>query len=167
MGKMLTFIANIASTCQEPALPPGYNLRPCRPSDVRDLGRLYFESYPRGVAGTNVSEAVADIEATFSGAYGELWRDASLVAFGGDEQLVASIQIVRRAPWEDTPDCPFVIELFTAPGHRRLGLARALLKQALKTVTEEKHEHLALRVDEENVPALKLYRSLGFHEWVA
>lgn len=167
MGKMLTFIASIASACREPALPPGYRLRPCRPSDVNELGRLYFESYPRGVAGTNVSEAIADIEAAFSGAYGELWREASLVAFGADEQLVASIQIVRRAPWKDTPDCPFVIELFTAPGHRRLGLARALLMQAMKTVMEEQHKHLALQVDEENVPALKLYRSVGFDEWVA
>lgn len=167
MGRMLTLIIDLptASATVEPLCQ--YALRPCRPFDIPELGSLYFEAYDPGIACSSLPEAFADIEAAFAGAYGKLWREASLVAVAPSERLVAAIQVVRRAPWEDTPDCPFVIELFTSRSYRRQGLARTLVRGSIEVVTAAGHEHLALRVDEENDAALSLYRCLGFHEWAA
>lgn len=167
MGRMLTLTADISVRSLATRVPEGYVLRPCRAPDVADLGRLYFESYEPGIACSGLSEAVADMEATFAGEYGELWREASLAAVDQRQQLVAAIQVVRWAPWTDTPDGPFVIELFTARPHRRRGLARALLERAMRVVAAANATHLALRVDEDNVPALALYRGLGFRAWTA
>jgi len=143
-----------------PVVPAGYALRACSPGDVEPLGDLYFASYDPGRASATREEAVADIRSAFAGGYGELWPEASLVATttaAGDP--VAAIQVVRRAPWPDTPDCPFVIELFTARAHRRRGLARALIVAALDAVG---HTEIALRVSADNHAALALYRGLGF-----
>jgi N-alpha-acetyltransferase 10/11 len=103
------------------------------------------------------------MEATFAGAYGALWQEASRVATNDDAAIVAAIQVVHRAPWDDTPDCPFVIELFTARAHRRRGLGRALMLGAMGVVAQAGHTNIALRVHPENMPALSLYRRLGFH----
>ncbi len=167
MGRTIVLITTICPQPEEPRLPAGYTLRPCRPADIADLGRLYFESYEPGVACSDLSEAIDDMEAAFNGAYGQLWHEASLVAVGQDEQIVAAIQVVQSAPWEDTPDCPFIIELFTSPGYRRRGLARALLHASMKVVCEGNHRHLALRAARDNLPAMALYGSVGFAEWVA
>ena len=142
-------------------VPAGYAVRACSPADVERLGDLYFDSYDPGEASATRAEAVADIRATFAGDYGELWPEASLVATTADGHLVAAIQVVRRAPWPDTPDCPFVIELFTARTHRRRGLARALVVGALTVVGDRS---LALRVAAGNDAAQGLYRGLGFRE---
>lgn len=142
-------------------------MRPCRPSDVDALGALYFHSYDPGQAGASVAEARADIQAAFDGAYGRLWPEASLVAMtAADEQIVGAIQVVARAPWPDTPDCPFAIEVFTDRAHRRRGVARALLAASLQVLAEAGQPRLALRVLADNHPARALYRSLGFHDWV-
>ncbi len=142
-------------------VPAGYAVRACSPADVERLGDLYFDSYDPGEASATRAEAVADIRAAFAGDYGELWPEASLVATTADGDLVAAIQVVRRAPWPDTPDCPFVVELFTARAHRRQGLARALLVGALNVGGGTA---LALRVAADNDAAQGLYRGLGFHE---
>ena len=152
------------------AVPTGYALRTCSADDVEPLGQLYFDSYDPGEASADRDDAVADIRAAFAGHYGELWSEASLVATVGggsaDGEIVAAIQVVRRAPWPGTPDCPFVIELFTARGHRRRGLARGLIVGALHAVTEnDDGPRLALRVSPDNDAALRLYRDLGFEQY--
>lgn len=172
----LTLIADARPTLPDQGLsepgppdpvPPGYRTRPCRRADTTALARLYFEAYEPGQACASVAEAVADIEATWAGEYGELWPEASLVApaTAPDGGLAGAVLVVRRAPWSDTPDCPFVIELFTARADRRRGLARGLLRATLGVVADAGHHQLALRVAADNTAALALYRSLGFREW--
>ncbi|WP_157979517.1 GNAT family N-acetyltransferase [Kribbella monticola] len=135
------------------SLPAGVVLRTPTRADTTELGRLYFESYEPGVACASEAEAIDDIGATFDGAYGPLSADWSWLAVAGD-RLVGALLVVERAPWPDTPACPFIIELFVAPAHRRLGVARGLLA----TVGTE----VALRVAEGNVSARRLYESVGF-----
>jgi len=134
-------------------LPLNVVLRTPTRADTTDLGRLYFESYEPGVACATEEEAIDDITATFDGAYGPLSADWSWLAVSG-EHLIGALLVVDRAPWPDTPDCAFIIELFTAPSHRRQGLARALLATATPQV--------ALRVSDDNVAARRLYESVGF-----
>jgi N-alpha-acetyltransferase 10/11 len=160
----LTLIADVPHRTEAGPVPPGYRARECRRSDIDALGRLYFEAYDPGQASATVAEAVADIEASFAGKYGHLWPDFSLMLLA-DQQPAAAILTVQRAPWPDTPDCPFVIELFTARAHRGRGLARWLVRSAMDVVADAGEQALALRVSGDNHTALALYRSLGFREW--
>jgi len=133
---------------------PDVELRPLSADDAASLGRLYFEAYDPGVASATEAEALEDIHHTFDGEYGVLDTTLSRLAWRGDE-LVGVLLVVERAPWPDTPDCRFVIELFTARSHRRSGIAKLLLAECSAV-------EVALRVQETNTPALALYRAVGF-----
>ncbi|GAA1583515.1 hypothetical protein GCM10009804_44960 [Kribbella hippodromi] len=138
-----------------PAHPiAGVALRPPVVADTPALARLYCAAYDPGIASTTEQEALEDIQLTFDGGYGVLDPDVSRLAWAGDE-LVGAILVVERAPWPDTPDCRFIIELFTARAYRRRGIARLLLSACADTT-------VALRVDEHNAPAITLYQAAGF-----
>lgn len=151
---MLTLVRP-ASPVEAPRVE-GVVLRPPVAADTVALGRLYFESYPPGAASASEQEAIEDIALTFEDAYGVLDPRLSRLALVGD-RMVGAILVVQRAPWPDTPDCAFVIELFTAPTHRRLGIARLLLSGCSA-------DTVALRVDDDNTAALTLYRRFGFQD---
>jgi hypothetical protein len=89
--------------------------------DVPSLGALYFAAYEPGKAATSLEDANADIVASFSGDYGELWSDASPCAVA-DGVVVAAAMTVRQAPWDDVPSGLFIIELAplaaTSPSRR-------------------------------------------------
>ncbi len=63
---------------------------------------------------------------------------------------------------DDAPDCPWLIEVFTDPRRRRTGLARALVMSACRVIAAAGETRVGLTVDEGNLAALTLYKSLGF-----
>jgi len=129
--------------------------------DADELGRLYFECRVPGADLADVGEGVEEVRAFFRGEFGEFWPEASgVIEIGG--RVVAAWLAVHRAPWDDTPDCPFITDLFTEPGYRRSGFARALLRRCLAEAGASARPQVALRVDSENAQALRLYESLGF-----
>lgn len=130
-------------------------------AQTAEIGALYWGSYPAGEAGACEAESVADIAASFAGAYGTLLDAASLGAFV-DGRLAAVVLTVRRLIWPDTPDGPFVIELFTSPERRRSHLAANLLQHVLIAAAAAGETTVGLRVRSDNTPALALYRSQGF-----
>lgn len=138
----------------QPIAVPGVVLRPPAVADAVVLGKLYFDAYEPGVAAETEHDALDDINLSFEGGYGVLDLTLSRLAWAGD-QVVGALLVVERAPWPDTPDCPFIIELFTARSHRRQGIGRMLLN-VCSNVT------IGLRVADDNTPALALYRSAGF-----
>lgn len=140
-------------------LPTGYVVRVPVASDVEALGRLYFEATDARV--DSVADAVADMRRGVDGDYGEYWPNASPLV-EHDHEVVAAIQTVRRAPWADTPPCPWINEVFTAPDHRRRGLARALLTKCMIVVAGAGQKQIALRVNEDNTAARTLYEQLRF-----
>ena len=151
---MLTLVRRPAPVQNRPVRAVA--LRPLLVENAVALGRLYFAAYGPGVAAATEQEALEDIELTFEGAYGVLDLNLSRLAWVGD-QLVGAMLVVERAPWPDTPDSPFIIELFTAPTHRRLGTASRLLAGCADIT-------VALRVEEHNAPAMALYRGIDFHD---
>lgn len=165
MTSSLCLVAPMPECAGVPEPPSDIDVRASRVADLHSLANLYFDAYDPGFASATHEEALADIEASFRGDYGEYWFDASPLALR-EGAPVAAVMTVRRAPWPDVPPCPFVIETFTARPYRRLGLARLLLVQAMKTVAAEGERQLALRVATGNEPALRLYQELGFVEWV-
>jgi mycothiol synthase len=50
------------------------------------------------------------------------------------------------------------------PDHRRRGVGRVLIKEALRLAYHERFERVTLAVDSKNDPAIRLYRSAGFVE---
>jgi ribosomal protein S18 acetylase RimI-like enzyme len=157
----LTLIVNAVASHAMP-LPGGFGIRAPRAADADQLGQLYFDCQVPGAGLTDVAEGVDEVRAFFLGEFGEFWPEASGVIEAGG-RLVAALLAVHRAPWDDTPDCPFITDLFTEPGHRRYGFARALLIRCLNAASATARPKVALRVDSENTPALRLYESLGFH----
>lgn len=163
MGEQLTLAADLdGASLPDLAVPAGYRLRTATRADADAVGRLYFEAYDPGIACDSVEEAVADTVASFDGDYGPLLDTASLVAETDDGEPAGAILTVHRAPWDDVPDCPFVIELFTARAHRRRGVGRSLVVAALHAITASGEPAVALRVDAANRPATALYGELGF-----
>ncbi|MEV8379113.1 GNAT family N-acetyltransferase [Kribbella sp. NPDC056861] len=137
--------------------PPGVVLRAPSPADTDALGRLYYEAYDPAVVDDEAA-AIEDIRISFEGSYGPLSLASSRLAVAAGGALVGALLVVDRAPWPNTPDCPFVIELFTSPGWRRRGLAKALLTECLA----QSPIRLALNVLPENAAAVSLYQALGF-----
>ncbi len=62
------------------------------------------------------------------------------------------------------PDVAHVTQLCVAPRRRGYGLGRLLLRHAATQLAARGFRAMTLTVTEANTPALKLYRSLGFHE---
>ena len=163
MAELITLITHLEGHDPPGAVPPlaGFDVRPCGPSDLHQLGGLYFEAYDPGIACDTLDEAIADIEASFQGDYGEFWYQASPV-IEANGRIVSAVMTVRQAPWDDTPDGPFIIELFTARDYRRRGLARLVIRHCLNTIRQAGETTVALRVAANNTPARNLYQSLGF-----
>ncbi len=146
-------------------VPDGVVLRPQVPEDAEALGHLYWNAYPRGSEVVSLEDAIEEMEALFDGDYGTPIPEASLVAVDSDGALVGCVQVVTDAPWEGTPDGPFIIELFVHRHHRGHGLGRALLDAASRTLVGLGHHTVSLKsLPTESPEAYALYRDLGFVE---
>ena len=158
----VTMVAVLGGIIAAPP-PADIRTRPQTAEDLPDLARLWLASYPASITADETFEsAVADLAASQAGEYGPFLAAASPVAVTGDEAIVAAIQTVARASWDDTPNCPFIVELFVSPLHRGRGLGRLLLLEALSEVSRDGYTRAALRVDSGNAAALALYRGAGF-----
>jgi hypothetical protein len=100
---------------------------------------------------------VQDIKLSFAGEYGPLNLSISRLATAGTD-LIGAILVVDRAPWPDTPNGPFIIELFNATLWRRHGGAPC----APHRQPWPHHRPSRLRVAKGNHLARRLYESCGF-----
>lgn len=164
LAELLTLIADLSEEGPHPIQPEGFQVRTCNTTDLHQLAALYFAAYEPGVGASSLENATADVAASFEGEYGVFWFEASPV-MEMDGRVVSAVMTVREAPWDDTPACPFVIEVFTDRAHRRHGLARTGMRHAMTTLIRGGETEVALRVEAGNAPALALYRSLGFRRW--
>ncbi len=158
MGQ-LTLIAQ-ATVVASPSLPDGFTIARPEPDDAERLGRLYFDAHG-GTAHADVGEAIEEMRRAFQGEFGQLWP-AACGLVERDGELAAGILTVHRAPWPDTPDCPFITDLFTDLRFRRQGIARVLVARCLAIAGGTSRPEVALRVESENEAAVRLYESLGF-----
>jgi N-alpha-acetyltransferase 10/11 len=161
MSSMVTLIAQTAPLERDLKIES----RQATDADVPRLGELYFSAYDPGVASESPDAAIADIHASVAGKYGTYLPDASPVALNDAGEIIAAIMVVERATWPETPDAPFIIELFTDRNHRRQGLAEELVLASMDALFNSGHKEVALRVDSENAAALALYLSLDFRRW--
>ena len=79
------------------------------------------------------------------------------LAFEGDEPIGCSL--VSLIPENGSAE---LVYIGLAPSGRRRGLGRALLEHAITELHRRKIERLVCAVDQRNVPAVRLYKSLDF-----
>lgn len=160
-----TLIGDLADLARlaRPVVDEQISYQPLDRSHRERVAELYQVSYPPEVGATDFTEALAEMDATYAGDYGQLITDASLVACRGD-QAVGSIQIVHRSPWDPDLDCPFIIELFVRPDARELGIGRSLLARGATACLQLGETQIALRTGDGTSPAAEhLYRLGGMH----
>jgi N-alpha-acetyltransferase 10/11 len=155
------YLADVGSVIdRSPALPPDVTVRSVVETDMLVLAQTFQRSYGQAAVGT-VDDAVKEMTAAFGGAWGTLWPEASPAAWRGGE-LAGVVQAVQRPSWEGAPDCPWLIDVFTDPGHRRAGIAGALIGVACRVMSASGEPRVGLTVDDGNLAAVTLYKSLGF-----
>lgn len=156
------YAAEARSVGNEPAaMPEGVTVRAITEADIPALAELYLRCYEHV---KTLDDALADMRSEFEGAWGVLWPEASPGAWLGGS-LAGAVLSVRRPAWDGVPDCPWLTDVFTDPGHRRSGLARGLVTYACRVMADAGEARVGLTVDDDNLAAVTLYRSLGFHTW--
>jgi GNAT superfamily N-acetyltransferase len=128
------------------------------------------------VAGPDDVEVVARLLCDFRDHEGRHWppdenmlagvqrligRDDGEFLLGGDPPMGVVQLRYRYGVWWDAEDC-CVEDVFVREEARGTGLGRALVSYAIERAHERGCRRLELDTAEENVPALGLYRSLGF-----
>jgi ribosomal protein S18 acetylase RimI-like enzyme len=95
-------------------------------------------------------------------------RMASLIASGETVVLLGGsgpdgVAVLRFRPaiWSEGLEC-YLAELYVVPDRRAQGLGRALMTAALETARGRGADTMDIGVDEPDLPARKLYESLGF-----
>jgi ribosomal protein S18 acetylase RimI-like enzyme len=156
MKKQLTLICNIKDLIDsaQVTLDKKYSLDVI--NSKKDLTELYREIYD-----FKLSYAEEEIEKAYKNEYGKLIPLACL-SLKYDNTLVGAILTVQNAPWEDTPDSPFIIDLMVKEEHQRKGLGTYLMEQVGHVLLEQNKKTTALKVMESNEKALNLYIKMGF-----
>jgi GNAT superfamily N-acetyltransferase len=127
-----------------------------RDADLPELARLMASAYAGTVddEGESVEDALAELQKTAGGEYGEPLRDTWLAA--RVEQGLAGAVLCTR--WRGRPFVAFVFTDHPFTGH---GIATRLLAAAAARLRSGGEDELTLWVTAAN-PAVRLYERLGF-----
>jgi ribosomal protein S18 acetylase RimI-like enzyme len=96
----------------------------------------------------------------------EVWRQraeggpASANFIARDGGVDVGLAAVFAEP--DAPGRMHLVSMWVAPGHRRRGVARALVDQAVRWAAEHRAREVILWVADHNSAARRLYEQLGF-----
>ena len=134
-----------------------WRARSIDPSDGPALGALMLAAY-RGTVddeGETEADAVAEVERTLSGEYGQFLTDCSFSV--DDDARIRGASLVTL--WEGRP---ILAHLVVHPEVRRRGLGTFLMATSWNALVGAGYAHVDLFVTEENEPAVGLYRKLGF-----
>lgn len=126
-----------------------YSLDPLAVGDAPAISELHREDFVRPWT---------------DGEFADLMEQPTVFGFlaretGRGQEPPAGFVLARLAAGEGE-----VLTVAVARAHRRQGLGWRLMDAVLRELHAQRAEALFLEVDETNVPALALYRRLGFHE---
>lgn len=139
-------------------------------SDAAALARLMLDSYAGTIddSGETLQDAVGEVAKLLAGDFGAFDAAASLVVerdAAAGPTLASATLITRNTGTMKGPigvGEAFLAFSMTAPAFKRQGLARAGLVAAMSRLRDHGEARLHLVVTRANVPALRLYESLGF-----
>lgn len=90
-----------------------------------------------------------------------LATDETVVLLGGSGPDGLAVLRFRPAIWSEGLEC-YLAELYVVPDRRGQGLGRALMEATLRTARNRGADTMDIGVDEPDLPARRLYESLGF-----
>ena len=105
--------------------------------------------------GESEADAVAEVERTMGGGYGELLGDCSLAIEEGSRIVGASMTTLFDSD-------PILTFLIVDPDMQRRGIGTFLIAASGNALLSAGYTTLDLFVTEANGPAVNLYRKLGF-----
>lgn len=131
-----------------------YNIRPFNPSDLDSVMRINRECLPENYASLFFINLFKRFPATFLVAE----TDGDIVGYimCRIETGVPSFKILGITKKGH------VISIAVLPDYHRKGIGYSLIDQATKAMTSYKAKECYLEVRESNLPAVKLYKKLGF-----
>jgi RimJ/RimL family protein N-acetyltransferase len=142
-------------------MPETFVIRPARPRDAGPLVSLAEDvaSEPEGWLITDGAWRTAADERRYLKAL-RRYSDAAVFVAEGEDGIVGRLSLGR----DPHPASRHVADLglMVAAGHRRQGIGRALLEQAVAWATEVGVRKLELHVFPHNEGAIALYESFGF-----
>ncbi|WP_338721578.1 ribosomal protein S18-alanine N-acetyltransferase [Devosia sp. XK-2] len=124
--------------------PGGLHVEPAETRDAKDLARIHGQSFYRGWP---TGEFVSFLEDSASPAY--IACDA--------RRRIAGFALIRMAADEAE-----LLTIAVDPRWRGRGVGRALMDAVLADLMLSPVRRLFLEVDEQNMPAIRLYEKLGF-----
>ena len=91
----------------------------------------------------------------------QLLRGDTVALLAGDGPDGLAVLRFRPAIWSSGLEC-YLAELYVAPARRGRGLGRALMEAAIREARDRGADTMEIGVDEPDIPARRLYESLGF-----
>jgi ribosomal protein S18 acetylase RimI-like enzyme len=138
-------------------LPDAWRSRPIGTDDAPALGTLMLAAY-RGTVddeGESEADAIAEVKRTLAGEYGPLLPDCSFVVDDRGRIVGASMVTLFQSD-------PFLTFLVVHPDMKRRGIGTSLFTASGNALLAAGYSEVDLFVTEGNVPAVNLYRKLGF-----
>lgn len=87
--------------------------------------------------------------------------EETVILLGGEGPDGLAVLRFRPSIWSENLEC-YLAELYVVPDRRGQGLGRALMTAVLETARARGADFMDIGVDEPDLPARKLYESLGF-----
>ena len=88
-------------------------------------------------------------------------QGTTAILVAGEVPAGLAILRFRAAIWSDGLEC-YLAELYVVPAHRRQGLGKALMTAAIQEARQRGADIMDIGVDEPDIAARHLYKSLGF-----
>lgn len=138
---------------------PVSGIRSLRPDDGVALGPLMYEAYKgtEDYEGESLEDAVEEMSRTLSGKYGPVLWDLSFVL----ERKGIPVGAVIVTKYGDE-GIPLIAFTFTHPDFKRTGIAARMMRVTLSEAGRKGFPKLRLYVNPQNIPAVTLYKKLGF-----
>lgn len=106
----------------------------------------------------SLEETIEELNRLKNGSYGKFLYDHSYMITDEDNKIISVIFLT------DFKDEATVTYLFTDPHHKGKGYATDLLETSFHSLFTDGKKEIFLYVTNSNIPAISLYKSLGFYE---
>jgi len=138
--------------------------------DYKDqLLQLYLDSFSTGLSAQSLDpKAIGQyLDSLFVEGYG--------IGLIEDKEMFGALLITPLSFDELIPDkirqnfliedCVYIAEMMVTENARGKGLGKKMLLEFIKTVDKKRFKHAFIRVWIENIPAISLYRSMGYQDY--
>ena len=135
----------------------------------KQLLQLYLDSFSTGLSAQTVDPIITGqyLDALFEEGYGifiveEQELIGALIATSLHFDHLIPDKIKQNISIED---CVYIAEMMVTENARGKGLGKQLLEEFIQTVDKNRFKHAFIRVWVENIPAISLYRKMGYQDY--